>query len=110
MVWPGEDSSGEKQTYIHITKAGNCHLRRLLVEFAQSLSRGQVGHKSKDLKARQAGNSPEVIAYADWTNERLRRRCQRMVLKEKIKKNVAKTAIARELACFAWGMMTGNMA
>lgn len=106
---PGEDSSGEKQTYLHITKAGNCHLRRLLVESAQSISRGHVGHKSKELKARQAGNQPEVIAYADRANERLRRRCQRMVLKGKIK-NVAKTAIARELACFAWGMMSGNMA
>jgi hypothetical protein len=25
------------------------------------------------------------------------------------KKNVAVTAVARELACFVWGMMTGNL-
>lgn len=77
---PGETSSGEKQAYLGITKAGNSHIRRLLVESAQSLSRGKTGHKSKDLKKRQAGNSPEVIAYADKGNERLRRRYKHLVL------------------------------
>jgi len=31
-----------------------------------------------------------------------------MVLGKSKKLNVAKTAIARELACFMWGMMTGH--
>ena len=82
----------------------------LLVEASQCYSRGQVGHKSKDLKKRQEGNTPEVIAYADKANERLRRRYYRMVLSQHKRSNVAKTAIARELACFIWGMMTGNVA
>ena len=107
---PGEDSSGEDQTRLGITKAGNRHLRCLLIEAAQSYSRGQIGHKSKDLKARQIGNLPEVIAYADKANERLRRRYYRMVLRQNKRHTVAKTAIARELACFIWGMMTGNVA
>jgi len=33
-----------------------------------------------------------------------------MVLGNNKKANVAKTAIARGLACFIWGMMTGNIA
>jgi transposase len=107
---PGEDSSGDDQTHLGITKAGNRHLRLLLVEAAQGYSRGRIGFKSKALKARQEGNTPEVITYADKANERLRRRYYRMVLHNNKKTNVAKTAIARELACFMWGMVTGNVA
>ncbi|MCR4658574.1 MAG: IS110 family transposase [Lachnospiraceae bacterium] len=107
---PGEDSSGDDKTRLGITKAGNRHLRRLLTEASQCYSRGTVGHKSKALKAKQAGNAPQVIAYADKANERLRRRFYKMVLGKSKKHNVAKTAIARELACFMWGMLTGNIA
>ena len=74
---PGENTSGDDQNRLGITKAGNRHVRLLLTETAQSYARGHVGYKSKELKARQAGNSPEIIAYADKANERLRRRyCQ----------------------------------
>ncbi len=105
---PGENSSGDSQCRLGITKAGNSHLRRLLVEAAQSYSRGQVGYKSKLLSARQQGNAPAVIAYADKANERLRRKYYRLVLACNKRANVAKTALARELACFIWGMMTNN--
>ena len=67
-----EHSSGNCQNRHGITKAGNSHMRRLLVELAQSYTRGSVGHKSKDLKNRQKGNAPGVIAYSDKANERLR--------------------------------------
>lgn len=107
---PGEDSSGNEQNRLGITKAGNRHVRSLLVEAAQSYARGQTGFKSKALKTRQQGNDPKVIAYADKANERLRRRYYRLVLKNNKKTNVAKTAIARELACFMWGMITENVA
>ena len=107
---PSEDSSGGKQSRGGITKAGNSHVRRLLVEASQSYTRGAVGHKSKDLKRRQDGNSPQIIAYADKANERLRRKFYRMTLKNKTNRNVAATAIARELACFIWGLMTDNIA
>ena len=107
---PGEDSSGDSQTRLGITKAGNRHVRMLLTEASQCYSRGQIGYKSKALKARQDGNTPQVIAYADKANERLRRRYYKMVLSKCKKHNVAKTAIARELACFMWGMMTDNIA
>ena len=105
---PGESSSGQKKTGLSITKAGNCHIRRILVEAAQSYTKGQVGYKSKTLKERQKGNEADVIAYADKSNERLRRKYYHMTLKENKKSNVAKTAIARELSCFIWGMMTAN--
>ncbi len=35
---PGENSSGDKQRYTGITKAGNSHLRRLLIESAHCYS------------------------------------------------------------------------
>lgn len=104
---PGEHSSSDKQHRTGITKAGNSHLRRLLIESAHCYSRGAVGKKSKAQKERQAGNSPEVIAYADRAVDRLKRKYQRIALHSRA--NIAKTAVARELACFVWGMMTGNI-
>lgn len=105
---PGEDSSSNNINRLPITKAGNSHLRELLIESSKGICKGAVGHKSKDLKARQSGNAPEVIAYADKANERLRRKYYKMIRHGK-KKNVAVTAVARELACFIWGMMTDNI-
>lgn len=106
---PGESSSGEHICRTGISKAGNTHLRRLLVEAAGSICKGKVGYKSKDLKARQKGNPAEIIAYADRGNERMRGKYYSMIRKGK-KRNVAVTAVARELACFVWGIMTGNTA
>ena len=81
------------------------------ISIALSLyARGNIGFKSKALKARQSGNPAQVIAYADKANERLRRRFYKMVLNKNKKANIAKTAIARELACFMWGMMTDHIA
>ena len=81
----------------------------LLTEASQCYSRGQIGYKSKALKARQDGNTPQVIAYADRANERLRRKYYSMLFRGK-RANVAKTALARELACFIWGMMNEKLA
>lgn len=95
---PGQHSSGDDRNGLGITKAGNTHVRRLLTESAQSYTRGKIGYKSRVLRLRQAGNSPQVINYADRANERLRRRYYKMVLKDGKKYNIAKTAVARELA------------
>ena len=105
---PIERSSGDSQCLSTITKAGNSHIRMLLTESAQCYSRGAVGYKSKALKLRQKDNPPKTIAYADKANERLRRKYYHMTQHGK-KYNVAKIAIARELACFIWGMMTDHM-
>ena len=90
-----------------ITKAGNSHLRRLLIEAANSYSRGAAGAKSKAVKQRQEGNAPEVIAYADKANERHRRKYIKIALRSN--SNIAKAAVARELACFIWGMMNNKI-
>ena len=105
---PGEDSSGSKTNRTGLSKAGNGHLRKLLIESAGGICKGMVGHKSKDLKARQNGNTVEVIAYADRANTRLRSRYYKFIRQGKTR-NVAVAAIARELACFVWGMMTDNI-
>ena len=105
---PGENSSSESIHRLGITKAGNSHLRRLLIEASSGICKGAVGHKSKELKARQSGNTAEVIAYADKANTRMRSRYYKFIRHGK-KRNVAVAATARELACFVWGMMTGNI-
>jgi len=106
---PGESSSGDSRRVTGITKAGNSHVRKLLIEAAQSYSRGAIGAKPKALAKRQAGNDPKDIAYADKANERLKRKYHRLTRLSK-DRNTAIAAIARELACFIWGMMTGNTA
>ena len=103
---PGEHTSANHKNQLSITKTGNRHLRKLLVESMQCQSRGKIGQKSKALKARQSGMPPEVISYADKANERLKRKFYRVALHSK--HNIAKTAAAREMACFIWGMMTEN--
>lgn len=104
---PGEHSSSDSCRRLSITKAGNSHLRRLLTEAANSYSRARVGRKSANLKQRQQGNAPEIIAYADKANDRLRRKYIRIATRSKA--NIAKTAVARELACFVWGMMNNQV-
>lgn len=104
----GEHSSSDGQNLLPITKQGNRFIRKLLVECSQSFSRATQG-KSALLKKRQEGNTAAVIAYADKANERLRKRYLTLVLRNKKAHNKAVTAVARELACFIWGMMTGNI-
>ena len=105
---PGESSSADHINRTGITKAGNHHLRRLLVEASHGICKGVVGQKSRTLIARQKGNTAAVIAYADAANRRLRKKYYRLMNREK-KRNVAVAAVARELACFVWGMMTDNI-
>jgi transposase len=107
---PGEHSSSSNVNRLSITKAGNKHLRTLLIEASQGICKGKVGAKSKELCSRQKGNPPEVIAYADKANKRLRRKYWHMMHNRCKQRNVAVTAVARELACFVWGMMTDHIA
>ena len=74
----------------------------------RSLHNRSAARKSKELLRRQSGNTEEIIAYADKANERLRKRYYRLVNHNMKCANKANTAVARELACFVWGMMTGN--
>ena len=105
---PGEHSSSKNVNRLGISKAGNTHLRCLLIEAAKCICKGRIGHKSKELRSRQSEQPAGAIAYADKANTRLRSKYYRMIRHGK-KNNVAVAAVARELACFIWGMMTGNI-
>ena len=106
---PREYSSGGSINRMSITKAGNSHLRRLLIESAHCYCRGRITGKSIKLKKRQEGNLPEVIAYADRANERLKRKFYKL-MKRELKYNIISTAIAREMTCFIWGMLNNKVA
>lgn len=75
----GERSSSDSVNRLGITKAGNRHLRCLLIEAAGGICKGTVGYKSKELRRRQSGNPADVIAYADKANTRLRSRYYRFI-------------------------------
>ena len=108
---PSEHSSGASQQKGGLTKMGNTHLRRLLVEAANCgySGRSKPGFKSKALWDRQEGRPDKIIAYADRANLRLRKRARQMCANNK-SRNIVKAAIARELACFIWGIATGHVA
>ena len=61
--------------------------------------------KGKGLKARQKGKNVEVIAYTDKAVERLQRRYTKMIYRG-VQRN---KSIARKLACFIFGIKTGNI-
>ena len=105
---PSEDSSGSKGHYGSITKKGNSHIRRLLVEAAECFGRSRKGFKSAALKQRQAGMPEDIIRYADRANERFKAKFYRINMRSHW--NVAVVAVAREMACFIWGMMTDRIA
>lgn len=105
---PGESSSGLKTNRLGITKMGNSIVRTILIESSQSIVRGKVGQKSKRIKARQIDQDVQTVTYADRATERLMRKFRMLIMKGK-ERNKAITAIARELACFIWGIMTDNL-
>lgn len=99
---PSEASSGERQRRGAITKAGNGHARKLLIESAW-----HARHKLSiplALRKRREGQPPEVIAMADVAQQRLHRRYWRLVQRGK-PTTVAATAVARELAGFVWAAL-----
>ena len=106
---PSEHSSGKNVSLGRITKQGNSTIRTTLVESAEGLVRGNPSKKSKKLKARQINQSGRVINYADRAVNRLHERYERMINEGK-PRNVAIIAVARELACFIWGMENGKIA
>ena len=100
---PSEYSSGETVRRGAITKTGNAHVRRALVEAAWHYRhRPTVG---RVLAARSAGQPPEFLAHAWRAQQRLYRRYRHLVGHGK-RPPVAVTAIARELVGFIWAAMT----
>src|SRR5829696_6161506 len=99
---PSEHSSGTKQARGAITKTGNAHLRRVLVEAAWHYRhRPFVG---AGLRRRQRG-APSVVVAQAWTaQQRLHRRYQRLAARGKPSQQVI-TAVARELTGFVWAAL-----
>jgi len=99
---PSENSSGGKRKQGGITKAGNGHLRKLLVESAWHYTRNT--RAGKRLERRRQGSPASIIEVADRALHRLHRKYTRLVLFNGKHKNVAVTAVARELAGFIWAV------
>ena len=96
-----EHSSGERTRRGQITKTGNAHLRRIVVEAAWTQRFRPV--LSKHLKVRQEGLPPEVIEIASKAMHRLHSRYATLMGKGKNKQQVV-TAVARELLGFIWAI------
>jgi transposase len=98
---PSEYSSGERRRQGGITKAGNGHLRRLLIEGAWHYARS--AHTGKRLEKRREGCPLSVIDVADRALHRLHKKYLRLVMNGK-HVNTAVTAVGRELAGFIWAV------
>jgi transposase len=97
-----ERSSGERTRRGGITKAGNAHVRRVLVEAAWSY-RHPKNIVGPALAARRAAVSPELVRVAQRAQDRLTRTFWRLVSRNK-PPQVAVVAVARELAGFVWAL------
>ena len=100
---PSEHSSGSKRAQGAITKTGNAHLRRVLVESAWHYRHHPF--VSAALRARQQGAPPDVVARAWAAQQRLHRRYARFAARGKRKQHIV-TAVARELTGFVWAALT----
>jgi transposase len=100
-IIPSERSSGEQEIRGRITKTGNSHLRRVLIESAWHYQHRSVPGKS--LKKRRSGIRPEVLEIAKKADSRLGNKYWRLIGKGKSKQKTA-VAVARELAGFIWAI------
>lgn len=96
-----EHSSGERVHRYGITKTGNAHLRRIVVEAAWAYR-----HRPSctgALKERQKHLSPTVTEIAWKAQHRLHGRYTKLLARGKNKQQVV-TAVARELLGFVWSI------
>jgi transposase len=102
---PREHSSGAARHQGAITKAGNAHVRRVLIEAAWAY-RHRPAVRGK-LAVRQEGLPPELLAYSWKAQTRLHTVYRRLAARRGANKAVV--AVARELSGFLWGAMTERM-
>jgi transposase len=98
---PCQHSSGSKEQRGPITKAGNIHVRRLLVEAAWN-NRHRTGAELI-LQRRRQGQPPDILAIAMTAKHRLHKKVCR--LDQRKQRHVAITAVARELCGFVWAIL-----
>ena len=101
MIISREHSSGESVQRGRITKVGNAHVRRALVEAAWSY--GLPDRTGAPLIKRREGGSPEALSTARRAQERLCRKFRKMVGRGKPRQK-AVVAVSRELAGFVWSI------
>ncbi|WUS95092.1 IS110 family transposase [Kribbella sp. NBC_00709] len=98
---PSEYSSGQSRVQGPITKTGNTHVRRLLIEAAWHHRARYVAGKT--MRDRWELASPAARARGDAGNRRLHARWN--VFQDRHKRHViANVAIARELAGWCWSL------
>jgi transposase len=98
---PRENSSGKRERRGAITKTGNAHLRRVVVEAAWAYQfRPWLGG---DLLKRQRGLSEEVKEIAWKAQHRLHARYRKLLAQGKNKPQIV-TAVGRELLGFIWAI------
>jgi transposase len=97
---PKEHSSGESRRRGGITKAGNGHVRRVLIEASWHYRHPHA----RAWRKRREGLPAKVIAIADKAAQRLYRRFYRLGARGKPGCRVV-VAVARELAGFIWSVL-----
>ena len=100
---PSEDSTGERRRLGAITKTGNSHARRLLVEAAWHQRRPL--RASVALERRRQGQPAAVRARADASGRRLHARWEALEGRGK-RRTIVAVAVARELAGHCWALAT----
>ncbi|MFA5568144.1 MAG: IS110 family transposase [Trueperaceae bacterium] len=99
---PSENSSGQSRSQGALTRTGNAHARRLLIEAAWH-HRSQYSPSAPALRARWELASREAKERGHEGNRRLHRRWK--AFQARGKRNViANAAIARELAGWCWSL------
>jgi len=100
---PSEYSSGQRRRQGAITKAGNSHVRRLLIEAAWH--QRAPSRRSITLERRRAGKPLAVQAQAERSARRLHQRWHALETRGK-PRTIVVVAVARELAGHCWAIAT----
>jgi transposase len=98
---PSEHSTGDKTVRLSITKTGNAHVRRVLVEAAWQYQR--FTRPGPRIRQRRRGKPAELLSIAERCDRRLHRRFTRLTSRGK-RSTVAAVAVARELTGFIWAI------
>lgn len=102
---PSVHASGGTEHRGSITKVGNSHIRRALVEASWSYRHRPA--ITKDIKKRNEGLPVDLVSYAWGAQIRLCGRYRKFAAPKGTNKAVV--AVARELAGFVWGAMNGKL-
>lgn len=101
---PSEASTGGSRSQGSITKVGNAHARRLLVEAAWQHKK-DLRTPGPVLKRRRENTTAEARARGDRGNRRLNHQWIKFTARRK-RPVIANVAIARELAGWCWSLAT----